>query len=107
VFHPLTGRKAALVGAVAAVALGASLAPALAAAQPAPPPQSYQDCQQQKAGSGVAGAIIGGLALGIIETFGAAYISVPYKDGFAFLVLVAFLVFRPQGIFGERVAEKA
>jgi branched-chain amino acid transport system permease protein len=55
----------------------------------------------------VAGAIIGGLALGVIETFGAAYISVPYKDGFAFLVLVLFLVFRPQGIFGERVAEKA
>ena len=55
----------------------------------------------------VAGAIIGGLALGIIETFGAAYVSVPYKDGFAFLVLVTFLVFRPQGIFGERVAEKA
>ncbi|WP_088348190.1 MULTISPECIES: branched-chain amino acid ABC transporter permease [Rhodomicrobium] len=55
----------------------------------------------------VAGAIIGGLALGIIETFGAAYVSVPYKDGFAFLVLVLFLVFRPQGIFGERVAEKA
>jgi branched-chain amino acid transport system permease protein len=55
----------------------------------------------------VAGAIIGGLALGVIETFGAAYVSVPYKDGFAFLVLIAFLVFRPQGIFGERVAEKA
>jgi branched-chain amino acid transport system permease protein len=55
----------------------------------------------------VAGAIIGGLALGIIETFGAAYISVPYKDGFAFLVLILFLIFRPQGIFGERVAEKA
>jgi branched-chain amino acid transport system permease protein len=55
----------------------------------------------------VAGAIIGGLALGIIETFGAAYVSVPYKDGFAFFVLVAFLVFRPQGIFGERVSEKA
>jgi branched-chain amino acid transport system permease protein len=55
----------------------------------------------------VTGAIIGGLSLGIIETFGAAYISVPYKDAFAFLVLVLFLVFRPQGIFGERVAEKA
>jgi branched-chain amino acid transport system permease protein len=55
----------------------------------------------------VKGAIIGGLSLGVIETFGAAYISVPYKDGFAFLVLVAFLIFRPQGIFGERVAEKA
>ncbi len=55
----------------------------------------------------VTGAIIGGLALGLIETFGAAYVSVPYKDGFAFLVLVLFLVFRPQGLFGERVAEKA
>lgn len=55
----------------------------------------------------IAGAIIGGIALGVIETFGAAYISVPYKDGFAFLVLVAFLIVRPQGIFGERVAEKA
>jgi branched-chain amino acid transport system permease protein len=55
----------------------------------------------------VAGAIVGGLALGVIETFGAAYISVPYKDGFAFLVLIAFLIFLPQGLFGERVSEKA
>jgi len=31
---------------------------------------------------------------GVIETFGAAYVSVPYKDGFAFLVLVLFLIFR-------------
>jgi branched-chain amino acid transport system permease protein len=55
----------------------------------------------------VTGAIIGGLALGVVETFGAAYISVPYKDGFAFLLLLLFLLIRPQGIFGERVAEKA
>ena len=55
----------------------------------------------------VAGAIIGGFAIGVIETFGAAYISVPFKDAFAFLVLILFLVLRPQGIFGERVAEKA
>ncbi len=55
----------------------------------------------------VAGAIVGGLALGIIETFGAAYISVPYKDGFGFIVLVVFLLVRPQGIFGERIREKA
>ena len=55
----------------------------------------------------VSGAVIGGLALGVIETFGAAYISVPYKDGFAFLVLFVFLLIRPQGFFGERVAEKA
>jgi branched-chain amino acid transport system permease protein len=55
----------------------------------------------------VTGAVVGGLALGVIETFGAAYISVPYKDGFAFLVLFVFLLIRPQGFFGERVAEKA
>ena len=55
----------------------------------------------------VAGAIIGGLALGVIETFGAAYVSVPYKDAFAFMVLFVFLLVRPQGLFGERIAEKA
>jgi branched-chain amino acid transport system permease protein len=55
----------------------------------------------------VSGAIVGGLALGVIETFGAAYISVPYKDAFAFLVLFLFLLVRPQGIFGERISEKA
>src|SRR3984885_6647263 len=55
----------------------------------------------------VAGAILGGFAIGIIETFGAAYISVPFKDAFAFLVVILFLIVRPQGIFGERVAEKA
>jgi len=55
----------------------------------------------------VRGAIAGGLALGVIETFGAAYVSVAYKDAFAFLPLILFLLFRPQGIFGEKVAEKA
>jgi branched-chain amino acid transport system permease protein len=55
----------------------------------------------------VTGAIVGGLALGVIETFGAAYVSVPYKDAFAFLVLFGFLLVRPQGLFGERISEKA
>ena len=55
----------------------------------------------------VAGSIVGGFAIGIVETLGAAYISVPYKDAFAFVVLIGFLALRPQGIFGERVAEKA
>ena len=53
------------------------------------------------------GAILGGLAMGVIESFGAAYISAIYKDAFAFLVLILFLLVRPQGIFGEKVAEKA
>jgi branched-chain amino acid transport system permease protein len=55
----------------------------------------------------ITGAVVGGIALGVIETFGAAYVSVAYKDAFAFLVLLVFLLLRPQGIFGERIAEKA
>jgi branched-chain amino acid transport system permease protein len=55
----------------------------------------------------VKGAIAGGVALGVIETFGGYYISVPYKDAFAFLVLFVFLLVRPQGIFGEPISEKA
>ena len=43
----------------------------------------------------VAGAIVGGFAIGVIETFGAAYISVPFKDAFAFLVLILFLILAP------------
>lgn len=54
----------------------------------------------------VRGAIVGGLGLGVIETF-ASLVSPPYKDAFAFLVLTAFLLVRPQGLFGEKVAEKA
>ena len=55
----------------------------------------------------VKGAIVGGLLLGVVESFGAAYISVPYKDAFAFLLLLVFLLIRPQGIFGEKISEKA
>jgi branched-chain amino acid transport system permease protein len=55
----------------------------------------------------IPGAIIGGLALGLVETFGAAFISVPYKDAIAFAVLLLFLLIRPQGLFGEKISEKA
>jgi branched-chain amino acid transport system permease protein len=55
----------------------------------------------------VRGAILGGLALGVVESLGSAYISAVYKDAFAFLLLIVFLLLRPQGIFGEKVAEKA
>ena len=55
----------------------------------------------------ITGAIVGGLLLGVVESFGANYISVPYKDAFAFLLLFIFLLLRPQGIFGEKISEKA
>ncbi len=55
----------------------------------------------------ITGAIIGGLTIGIIETFGAAYISPVYRDAFAFILLILVLLLKPQGIFGEKISEKA
>jgi branched-chain amino acid transport system permease protein len=55
----------------------------------------------------IPGAIIGGLAIGVIETFGGYYVSASYVDAIAFVILIAVLLVRPQGLFGERVAEKA
>jgi len=61
------------------------------------------------------GAMLGGLLLGIIESMGAGYIGPltggflgsHYQDVFAFFVLILVLVFRPTGLLGERVAERA
>ncbi|MHB9026251.1 MAG: branched-chain amino acid ABC transporter permease [Armatimonadota bacterium] len=50
------------------------------------------------------GAIIAGLLLGVMENFGAGYISSDYKDAFAFIILLAVLFISPRGIlaFGRR-----
>ncbi len=63
----------------------------------------------------IAGAVVGGLLLGVIEALGAGYIGdltggflgSNYQDVFAFLVLILVLVFRPSGLLGERVAQRA
>ena len=63
----------------------------------------------------LAGAMIGGILLGLIEALGAGYIGdltgglfgSNYQDVFAFIVLITVLVFRPSGIMGERVADRA
>jgi branched-chain amino acid transport system permease protein len=63
----------------------------------------------------IAGAMLGGLLLGVIESLGAGYIGdltggflgSHYQDVFAFLVLILMLVFRPSGLLGERVGERA
>ncbi|MFC1516371.1 branched-chain amino acid ABC transporter permease [Thermodesulfobacteriota bacterium] len=47
------------------------------------------------------GAILGGLIIGSIESFGAGLISSGYKDAFALIVLMAVLFFKPSGIFGS------
>jgi branched-chain amino acid transport system permease protein len=61
------------------------------------------------------GAVVGGILLGIIESLGAGYIGdltggflgSHYQDIFAFAVLIVVLVFRPSGLLGERLAERA
>lgn len=54
----------------------------------------------------IPGAMIGGLILGLVETFGAAYLTIAWKDAISFLVLILILIIRPTGILGERVADK-
>ncbi len=62
----------------------------------------------------IAGAMLGGLLLGVIESMAAGYIGdltggflgSHYQDVFAFFVLIGVLVFRPSGLLGERVAER-
>jgi branched-chain amino acid transport system permease protein len=51
----------------------------------------------------ITGAMLGGLIIGMVEIFGAGYISGQYKDVFAFIILIAVLYFRPTGIMGENV----
>ncbi|MGV8934148.1 MAG: branched-chain amino acid ABC transporter permease [Gallionellaceae bacterium] len=61
------------------------------------------------------GAMLGGVLLGLIESLGAGYIGVltggflgsHYQDAFAFIVLICVLIFRPSGLLGERVSERA
>ncbi|MGC9161984.1 MAG: branched-chain amino acid ABC transporter permease [Thiomonas sp.] len=63
----------------------------------------------------LSGAMLGGVLLGLIEVLGAGYIGTltggvfgsNYQDIFAFIVLVLVLTLRPQGLLGERVADRA
>ena len=63
----------------------------------------------------LAGAVVGGILLGLIESIGAGYIGAltggvlgsHYSDIFAFIVLIVVLTLRPSGLLGERVADRA
>ena len=52
------------------------------------------------------GAVVGGLLIGLIETFWSAYFSIDYKDVAAFSILAITLIFLPQGLLGRPDVEK-
>jgi branched-chain amino acid transport system permease protein len=63
----------------------------------------------------ITGALLGGIVLGLLESFSASYFSIfsdgafgaEYKDIFAFLILIAILIFKPSGLLGQTVTQKA
>lgn len=54
----------------------------------------------------VPGAMLAGLGIGLIETMSVAYVSATFRDAFVFALLIATLVFRPQGLLGTRTHEE-
>jgi branched-chain amino acid transport system permease protein len=63
----------------------------------------------------ITGAMLGGIVLGMLEAFSATYLSfftkgafgAEYKDIFAFAILIAILIFKPSGLLGQTVGQKA
>lgn len=55
----------------------------------------------------VYGAMLGGLLLGIVETFGGSVIGAQYKDIISFVIMIGILMFKPSGLFATRVKQKA
>ncbi|MFI1564195.1 branched-chain amino acid ABC transporter permease [Streptomyces sp. NPDC020490] len=52
------------------------------------------------------GAVLGAVVLGLLESFGVAYLGSEWRDVFAFGFLILFLTVRPTGLLGERVTER-
>lgn len=54
----------------------------------------------------IPGAMIGGFAIGLIETYVAGYGSTLYKDAVVFIILILILLVKPSGLLGKNVKEK-
>jgi len=56
----------------------------------------------------ISGAMVGGILLGLLETFGVALLGIPYglRDTIAFVVLIIILLLKPEGILGKAEKEK-
>lgn len=52
------------------------------------------------------GSVIGGLIVGISESFAASYLGGGYRDAVAFLILILVLIIRPNGLFGKKIVTK-
>jgi len=90
-------------GALAALA-GALLAPIINASPDVgafPAVKSYVIVVLGGMGS-MPGSILASLALGVLESFGAVYVSYDYRDTFGLVILMLVLLVRPQGFFGEQ-----
>jgi branched-chain amino acid transport system permease protein len=105
-----TARASSIVfmasGVLAALA-GALLAPVINAAPDVgifPAIKSYVIVVIGGMGS-IPGSIIAALLLGVLESFGAVYLSYDYRDTYGLVLLILILLFRPQGLFGERARE--
>ena len=54
----------------------------------------------------IPGAMLGGLVLGLVETFTKGYISTQFSDAVVFLVLIVVLLVKPAGLLGKNIQEK-
>ena len=54
----------------------------------------------------IPGAMLGGILLGIIETFSKAYLSTQFSDAIVFSVLIIILLVKPAGLLGKKIQEK-
>jgi branched-chain amino acid transport system permease protein len=54
----------------------------------------------------VPGAIVGGLVIGLVESFAGFYLPEGFKDIAAYIVVLAVLMIKPSGLFGQKLRKK-